>query len=285
MSAILEILAPGTGISMQDTGRSGWKRFGVPPGGAMDQAAAIWANKLVGNKSDMPVLEILLSGARLRLLEPCVIAITGAEVDTGFPRWRSLSLAAGTEVLFGPCHAGVWSYLAMLGGFAAERWLGSSSVNPRAGLGASLKSGDRLHRASFPSGQSSIAARFLPPQEYPALTMSPEIAVWPGPDERMFSESALKQFYDSPWTISAQSDRSGYRLEGSALPASDRPMLSSPVVVGTVQIPPGGHPIVILRDGPTVGGYPRLAVLDPAAISRFAQCAPGENIRFRRKDG
>ena len=85
----------------------------------------------------------------------------------------------------------------------------------------------------------------------------------------------------SPWTISPKSDRTGYRLEGPVLPTDGTQIVSSPLVIGTIQLPPDGKPIVILRDGPTVGGYPRIAVLEPGAISRFTQCAPGETIRFK----
>ncbi len=275
---ILKVLSAGSGASIQDGGRSGWKRYGVPTGGAMDSDSAEWANKLVGNDPSSPVLEILMSGTRLRFARDCMAAITGAEIDTGFPRWRSFPVKAGQELLFGRRDAGVWSYLAIEGGLAADRWLGSASVNARAGFGRNLKPGDTLSRARTPD-PTAIASRFRP--DHPLLASQPDFAIWPGPEEAVFSEETRTLFMQSPWTISPKSDRTGYRLEGPVLPTDGTQIVSSPLVIGTIQLPPDGKPIVILRDGPTVGGYPRIAVLEPGAISRFTQCAPGETIRFK----
>jgi biotin-dependent carboxylase-like uncharacterized protein len=277
---VLEILAPGAGASIQDLGRSGWKRFGIPPGGAMDADSARKANLLVGNEEGAPVLELLFTGARLRVLSASELAITGAEVECDCPQWRNFAAEAGREIAFGQLRAGVWTYLAVQGGFAESRWFGSASVDPRAGLGEILPVGARLHCESFHQSDR-ISSRFVPELVRERFDQVPVLRIWPGPEWQLFPEDIHELFLREAWRVSTQSDRAGYRLEGTRLEFGRLRMLSAPVLVGTIQVPPSGLPIVLLRDGPTVGGYPRLGILDPSAISRFTQCAPGTEVRFQ----
>lgn len=280
MSEILEILSPGGGVTIQDRGRPGWKRFGVPVSGAMDAESARQANLLVGNRESAPVLEFLFTGARLKALEAAEMAITGAAVKSGHVPWRNFKAQAGEEIVFEEMRGGVWSYLAVRGGFAAPRWFGSASVYPRAGLGASLQKGSRVARKDVPEAKA-IARRFVPEMILPHFEETPTIGIFRGPEWDLFSAEARALFLEQAWTISQQSDRTGYRLEGTALSSQRTQILSAPLSVGTVQVPPGGQPIVILRDGPTVGGYPRLAILNVNEVSRFTQCAPGTQTRFK----
>ncbi len=278
MNPSLEILASGAGLAMQDAGRPGWKRFGLPPGGAMDAGSAAHANLLVGNAPTAPLLEMAFTGARLRALQRCEIAITGAEVECTHPLWKSIFVSPGEEITFSGLHSGVWSYLAIQGGFDAPRWFGSASVNPRAGLGGIFTVGTKL--TAVPGERlSGVSGRFI--VDPPSWRETPLLPVWPGPEWEKFPSAARDQFFAQTWTVSAQSDRSGYRLEGTPLKTASLQILSSPTALGVIQIPSGGQPIVLLRDGPTVGGYPRLAILDPSAISRFTQCAPGTAVQFR----
>lgn len=280
MSEFLEIISPGGGITIQDLGRPGWKRFGVPAGGAMDLESARQANRLVGNEDSAPVLEFLFTGARLKLREEAEIAITGAAVKSGHVPWRNFTGKAGEEIVFEEMRCGVWSYLAVRGGFAAPRWFGSASVYPRAGLGTALQKGMKLSRVEVPEAKA-IAGRFVPEMILPHFEESPTMGVFKGPEWELFSAETQAVFLEQAWTVSRQSDRTGYRLEGTPLPSHTTQILSAPLSVGTVQVPPGGQPIVILRDGPTVGGYPRLAILNADEVSRFTQCAPGTQTRFR----
>ena len=278
MKPVLEVLSPGGGATIQDLGRRGWKRFGIPPGGAMDEDSARRANLLVGNEGSEPVIELLYTGARLKVLQPAELAITGARVDCNRPRERSFFVEAGEEIAFQHLRAGVWTYLAVQGGFDSPVWFGSASANPRAGLGSVLQKGERLDRRDRPR-LSAVSSRVA--KEWDSFEETPLLSVWPGPEWRTFSESARARFLESEWKISPESDRTGYRLESAPLGTARIKMLSAPLAVGVIQVPPDGRPIVILRDGPTVGGYPRLAVLDPAFLSRFTQCAPGTPVRFR----
>ncbi|HEY5704365.1 MAG TPA: biotin-dependent carboxyltransferase family protein [Terrimicrobiaceae bacterium] len=276
---VLQVLALGAGASIQDLGRTGWKRFGIPPGGAMDADSARQANLLVGNEEGAPVIELLFTGARFRVLSAAELAITGADVESECPQWRNFHAETGQRISFERLRAGVWTYLAVQGGFAGPRWFGSASVDPRAGLGGMIQAGAQLHREKV-QRVGGISSRFVPGLVRERFDDIPTLRVWSGPEWQYFPESVRALFLSESWLVSMQSDRAGYRLEGAALESGRSQMPSAPVAVGTVQVPPNGLPIVLLRDGPTVGGYPRLAILDPSAISRFTQCAPGTCVQF-----
>lgn len=233
MSA-LKILAPGMGAAWHAVQPRGLRRFGVPPGGPMDDRAAAWANRLVGNDLVAPVLELLWGGARLEVLHDTWLAITGAPVKTALPLWRAVSAKAGQVIEFAPGNAGVWIYVA-----AGPTNCGSAN-------------------------------------EIRDYTAPPAFKVWKGPQREMFSHA----FFEQQWTVTPQSNRVGYRLAGEPLKFDKCEILSEPIRVGTIQVPDNGLPIVTLRDGPTVGGYPKLGMVDPAHLSWLAQCRPGQKIRF-----
>ncbi len=280
---ILKVISPGTGLGVQDGGRPGYARFGVPPGGAMDPAAAVWANRLVDNPPETPVLELCFQGQKLEVLRERWIALAGvAHEKAGRLRpWTATRVQEGETLEFGATKDGVWSYLAVPGGFESSRCLGSASVNPRAGIGRSLAAGDTLY-ADIPLSllPSFTAGRRLLWTEIPRFGGTAPLRVWPGPQAECFSEEQKALFYRSAWRISSQSDRVGYRLEGPRLtpPAGD--MESEPVLPGSIQVPPGGQPIVTQRDGPTLGGYPKIGLIEPADLAQVAQSPPGREIRF-----
>ena len=282
----LEILDPGFGATLQDHGRSGWRRFGVPSGGAMDDHAANWANRLLDNPPGSPVLELLLQGAKLRARRELWLAITGADAAASVPRWRAIHVRPEALIEFPRSLQGVWIYLAVEGGFAAPRWFGSASVCARAGLGAACRAGDVVSAAGHKpfALQPGVAARVAPAAEQRNYGHPPALRVWPAPQSGLFSKADRERFFGQPWTLSSQSDRVGYRLQGAPLESRPPQLISEPVRVGTVQVPESGLPIVTLRDGPTVGGYPKLGVLDPADVSWLVQCRPGQSVRFRPAD-
>jgi biotin-dependent carboxylase-like uncharacterized protein len=284
--AILEIVEIGMGVSFQDAGRRGWKRFGVPPGGALDDHACRWANRLVGNTEHLPVLEILLMGARFRALETVEIAITGAAASGDGQRWQTRRLESQELFTFPPPAHGVWSYLACAGGWEAPRWFGSVSCFPRGGLGRALTRGDVLHAAEWRAAvsASAIGTRWLQPSEQRDYRDPGMLRVWKAPQWDGFEASTRSDFFSSSWHISAQSDRTGYRLIGPTLNPPPTGIASEPVLPGSIQVPPNGQPIITMRDGPTVGGYAKLGLLDPENLSRLAQCRPGQTVRFQPAD-
>lgn len=288
--AVLEVLDPGLAATVQDNGRWGWRRFGVPPSGPMDDHAAAWANRLLDNPTNAPVLELLLQGAKLVALHDVWVAITGADAEANVPTWRALRLTVGETIHWPRNRSGVWIYLAIENGFLAQRWFGSASVYPRGGMGKPLARGDLLQRAPGPAFQlpPGVGGRLVDPNERRHYDSPPPLRVWPGPQWTCFSESDRAAFFTHEWSLSSQCDRVGYRLAGARLKPQPGQIVSEPVRVGAIQVPDGGSPIVIMRDGPTVGGYPKIGVIDPAELSWLAQCRPGQKVRFRpvgRPDG
>ena len=282
-SDVLQILSPGLGVTLQDRGRLGWRRFGVPCGGAMDEHAALWANRLLDNPSGAPLLELLLQQARLAALQDVWIAVTGAEAQATVPTWRAVRVKTGEVIAFRQNRCGVWTYLAIEGGFAAPTFLGSASIHGACGIGRTLRAGDTLRHTrakpfELPPG---VGGRLVSPLDRRNYDELPTIRVWPAPQTGLFSERDRAHFYGERWTVSSQSDRVGYRLTGKPLASMPAQILSEPVRLGTIQVPDNGLPIVTMKDGPTVGGYPKLGVIDPGDLSWLAQCRPGQSVRFQ----
>lgn len=278
---VLEVEHAGLGLSLQDQGRTGWKKYGVPPGGAMDRHAARWANRLVGNRDDAAVLEMLMQGARLRVLNDCLLALTGAQC--GFrANWEARIYRAGEVLHFPENQAGLWSYLGVAGGFEERPFLGSRSASPRSGIGRTLPPGSVL-KALPPTEAlpSAIAGRHLTSSEKRDYNQPPSLLIWPGPQRHHFPTEAWEKLLTTAWQVSPRSDRTGYRLQGETLPSSREEMVSEPVLTGSIQIPAGGEPIVTMRDGPTVGGYPKIALVDGSSLDWLAQCRPGVHFRFQ----
>jgi len=277
---VLEVLAPGPGCSIQDPGRPGWRHFGVPTSGAMDRHAAGWANQLLGNPPGAPVLELLLHGARLRVLVSGWLAFSGAGNPAGFPAWSAVRLTAGTVLDFPVTASGLWTYVAVPGGFATPRWMDSASVYARGGIGAQLAAGDPLPAPLDVRGATPIATRSVAPAFRRAYETPPALGFWPGCQWEEFSGADRDSFLARPWIVSSRSDRAGYRLSGTRLTPPARSLISEPVVVGAVQVPPDGDPVVLMRDGPTVGGYPKLGVVEPGDLDWLAQIRPGQAVRW-----
>lgn len=277
---VLEIVSTGLGAGLQDLGRRGWKRYGVPPGGAADRHAAHWANALFGNAPGAPVLELLLHGASLRALDEVEISLCGA--GAGTQAWRTHRLKPGETLSIGPFGAGVWSYVGVRGGFEGTRWFGSVSVFPRGGLGDPLAAGALLSRGKHASAaiDSGVGTRWVKAEECRDYHRPPVFQVWPGPEWDRFPEAVRQRFFDTTWKVSARSDRTGYRLSGESLQVPEMSLSSEPVLPGSIQVPPSGDPIITGFDGPTVGGYPKLGLVDSEHLSWLVQCRPGQDVRF-----
>lgn len=274
---VLEVLNPGLSITVQDGGRSGWRRFGIPPGGAMDRRAMRLANRLIDNPPDTPVLECL-QGARLRVLERVDLALAGA---WGAKAWTA---KVGDILETPPTLAGVWQYLALPGGVQAEHFLGSASVCARADIGRALGKDDRIACIAAPVGRLPEGIKCRRPAEPPVYDDGAPLRVWPGPQWDAFDTTSRKALLSQEWRVSARSDRTGYRLEGRPLTPPPGNLTSEPVRVGSIQVPPDGQPVVTLHDGPTVGGYAKIALVDADDLDRLVQTRPGQTVRFRRVD-
>jgi KipI family sensor histidine kinase inhibitor len=277
---VLRVLASGAGLAVQDLGRPGFARFGVPPGGAMDPHAAAWANRLLDNPPSAPVLELCLQGQRLEVLEDGWFAVAGSA--GGVMGGSAYRRRAGEVLEFPPGPSGVWSYLALPGGFGGSTVLGSVATDARAGIGRPFVVGDRIPAATRTAAVpgSAVASRWMARDERRDHAHPPALRVWPGPQWTSFSSADRERFFATGWRVSTRCDRVGYRLDGPALAPPSAEAVSEPVIVGTVQVPADGRPIVTMPDGPTLGGYAKLGVVDRDDLARLAQCRGGQEVRF-----
>ncbi|WP_435829865.1 biotin-dependent carboxyltransferase family protein [Micromonospora costi] len=276
----LHVLRAGALTTVQDLGRPGYAHLGVPRSGALDPAALRLANRLVGNPEDAAGLEITLTGCALRLSRAATVAITGADVevrigerpgDTG----RPLSAPAGAVLRIGPARRGVRSWLAVCGGIDVPPVLGSRATDTLSGLGPRpLRDGDRLPLGN-PAGPP-------PPVDLTVAPAHPDelrLRVRLGPRDDWFTPVALDRLLGTAYTVSPLSNRVGARLAGAALPRAVAGELPSEgIVLGAVQVPPDGQPLVFLADHPTTGGYPVIGVVDD--VTALAQARPGTTVRF-----
>ncbi|MEI6342701.1 MAG: urea amidolyase family protein [Verrucomicrobiota bacterium] len=286
----LRVRSMGAALGVQDDGRPGWSRFGVPVGGSLDRVAAHWANRLLGNEDGAPVLEMAGGGQVFEVLLHLTVSVTGADAQ-GFVQspdgssrslraWATTSLGPGDVVTFRGPRQGTWTYLGLAGGVAAPVVMGSASVNRRAGLGAAPCSGETL---SGRSGDALVgggtASRWVNPARLPARGPG-SVRVWPGPQSGWLDAEGLRALFRQPWRVGLRSDRVGYRMEGEPVRMAPRRLESEPVMPGTIQLPPDGQPIVTMPDGPTVGGYPKVGWVDPRDMTRLVQAGLGRMVEW-----
>ena len=273
----IDILKPGVHTLIQDTGRYGYRQYGITPGGAADLYSHQIANLLLGNSPEAATLEVTLGGLVLEVLQAGTVAVagTGAQVRVRgqvLRGQRRIHLEQGDrlEVLHHP--QGARTYLALPGGVEVPPMLGSRSTHPRSGLGPSpLKAGMLLQaQQSRPLMNTRIV---VPAHPLPEVL---SIRVLRGPEWE--DHPALKQ----PFSVTAQSDRMGIRLQGPQVQLQRNTEMSSVAVMsGTVQLPAGGQPIVLLSDAQTTGGYPRIFQVIQADLWKLGQVLPGQKIQFR----
>ncbi|WP_337879390.1 biotin-dependent carboxyltransferase family protein [Rheinheimera sp.] len=271
--------------TLQDAGRVGGARYGLTQGGAADSFAYQVADVLLEQQSSCQ-LEITLGGLQLQALQNMVIAVTGAELplwcdDAPLAWWRSHRIQAGQRLHFGMARTGVRSYLAVAGGIRLPKVLGSNSTVLREGVGGIA--GKPLQAGQF----LPVKARLLPgcyglPRSlWPDYTAPLTLRLIPGFQADLFSQSQWQQLMEQSYTISAAADRMGYRLTAPQpllLPAM--PLWSEGTVYGAVQCPPDGHPIVLLNDRQTLGGYPKPGAILPLDAACLSQRRSGQSLRF-----
>ena len=289
---MLEVLRPGVLTMVQDAGRIGWARYGVPPSGPMDHAAFAAANALVGNAPDAAALEITVGGPALRVQRECLIAVCGAEFDLWVgtlpvPMWHAIYVRAGRMITFGARHSGARAYLTVSGGLALPPYLGSQSTYLKGGFGGlegrALRVGDVL-----PLGTTAIrnpaarAGRAWSIDRRPLYSANPTVRVILGPQDDNFTSEGVATFLKGTYEVTSASDRMGIRLQGPVIAhAGATDITSDGVVTGSVQVPPDGQPIVMMVDHQTTGGYPKIATVIRDDLPLLAQCLPGNRVRFR----
>lgn len=273
---------------LQDAGRFGVRHLGVTQGGGLDWRSMSWANWLLGNGLDAPVIEITLGGFSVVAEEDCVLALAGADLGAqvngeALAPWRSFRLQKGQRLQFTQPLLGARAYLAAPGGFDAPKVLGSSATVVREELGGLDGMGRSLAKDAqlVYSGSPLILLRELPQEHIPDFKLDTPLDLVLGAQIGAFSGQSLFDAFNSVWALDSRADRMGIRLLGTALEYQGKPMISEGIPLGAVQVPPDGQPIVLLNDRQTIGGYPRLGALTPLALARLAQCLPGAKVRLR----
>lgn len=284
---MLTISKGGMQTTVQDLGRPGFQKYGVVAAGAMDPYALRIANILVGNEENTAALEITLMGPEILFERDALISICGGDLSpqldgTAAGLWKPIAVKKGQVLTFGTPRRGSRAYLAVAGGINVPEIMGSRSTYLRAALGGfggrALKSGDRLAIGDSPNFSLAGHSWFMPSPYY---SSKPEIRVIPGRQFDSFSEASRERFFTELFSVSSQSDRMGYRLEGPKLALSkQQEMLSEAVVFGSIQVPSDGNPIILMADRQTAGGYPKIAEVITVDLPLISQLKPGDRLRF-----
>jgi KipI family sensor histidine kinase inhibitor len=298
---VIDVVRPGALATVQDLGRPGFGHLGVPRAGAADQASLRLANRLAGNPDGAAGLELTLGRAVLRFAGPARVAVTGAPAavtvtgpdgagpggpgpggadPAGPGPAAGFEVPAGALMRVGAPAVGLRTYVAVRGGIDVPPVLGSRSADLRSGLGPPpLRAGDLLPVGA--PGPPSGPPEAVTPTALPAPGQPAELRVIPGPRDDWFAAGALDLLCGGSYLVTPSSDRTGLRLDGPALPRAHGDELPSEgMVTGSLQVPPGGRPILLMADHPVTGGYPVIAVVVSADIGLAAQLRPGSQIRF-----
>jgi biotin-dependent carboxylase-like uncharacterized protein len=279
----LRIVQAGPGLSLQDFGRIGWRRFGISTAGAMDRLHLAIANRLVGNSVDMAALETTLLGFGLVVDEgPVLVAVSGSGLAMAVdgatvPCGQSALVQPGQTITVPALRDGVYGYLAVAGGFDVAPVLGSLSTHRRSEIfAASLSVGVSLDVAES-QWRSDITPLRIP--MIPRHTIGP-IRIIAGPQDDWFDADALARLTSADWQVGVRSDRMGVFLDGPRIDALPGSMVSDGVLPGSIQLPPLGAPIVLMRDCQTTGGYPKIATVISADLDRLSQYRVGQLLQF-----
>ena len=290
MTPVLDVIVPGLQTTVQDLGRIGFQDVGLPASGPLDRISLRLANALVGNPPGTPALEMLLQGPTFRVVADSVrIALVGGDgaLEIGSdharvaPADRSVRLVRGEVFRVRAPVATVCAYLAIEGGPDIAPLLGSTSTYVRSGIGGfhgrALRRGD-----SLPLALASVEARDERALSRPVdLALEKPVRVILGPQRDYFTDDAVATLLSSDYVVSNQADRMGYRLDGPALAhAKGYDIVSDGTVVGAIQVPGSGQPIILMADNQTTGGYPKIATVISADIPAVGRRKPGRAIRF-----
>ena len=279
----VKCLKAGMQTTLQDKGRLGYQNKGIPLSGALDQYAYRYANVLVNNKLDEPVYEITLIGPRLEFDSDCKIAITGGNLSPminkdPIPMYQSLLVKAGDVLSFGKPISGCRSYIAIGGSWQTPKWLGS--VSP-------LLYVDQTSQPGYIQTDDIVTIDISQRKDL-RINVTQEInystdilEMHPGPEFNLFNREGIAQLFSTYFTIAQDSNRMGYKLIGPNISSISRnELISTGIIPGTVQITANGTPIILMNDAQTIGGYPRIGVINSISRDILAQKKPGDQIRF-----
>jgi len=283
----LTVLKPGILTLVQDLGRFAYQHIGLSPGGAADEHAFLWANRLLNNRPNSPAVEICFGGLQLEALTNTNIAITGAEMQAsinGEPleNWQTHPLRTGDKLTFGHTKSGIRSYLAIQDGFQLQPSFGSVATVMREKIGGIDGYGSPLNADDFlPCSQNQarlttqVPPLFIPDYQQPLI-----LSVIPTDQTDHFDTAEQEKLYHWTYRISPQSNSMGIRLEGEPIKPKVDGIISEGIAYGTIQLPPDGQPIILLKDRQTMGGYPKLGTLFVLDAFLLSQQQANTEVRF-----
>jgi biotin-dependent carboxylase-like uncharacterized protein len=296
MTGALEVVSAAGQVLVEDRGRAGWEHYGVAVSGAADRTSLDLANRLVGNHPEAAGLEVLMGGLRCRAHAAMVVSVCGARCPVAVRRGpgggarpvamdQAVTLDAGDELEIGPATTGLRVYIAIAGGVDVPEVLGSRATDTMGSIGPPpARAGDVL-----PIGAPPVRMPWFEVVPVAEIESSLTVPMVLGPRADWLDRGGALQLSDTWWTVSADSDRIGVRLQGAALGASHGDSLgrrpgdvpTEPVMPGAVQVPADGQPIVLGRDAGVTGGYPVVGVVSDESLDRIAQLRPGDQLRLR----
>lgn len=287
----VEVIIPGMLTTVQDLGRYGYQQSGMTGSGVMDQQAYRKANYLVGNPETAAVLELTVYGGSYRFTQDTTLALTGADMGAEIEEQpvemnRAVAVKQGDVLNLGMAVKGCRTYLAVSGGFLVPLVMGSYATNIRCEMGGfhgrKLKRGDVLEIGQSNVSFSEIKNRKVSIPEY---SDEVEVRVIPGPQEEMFTQKGLHTFYSGCYQVQEDSDRMGYRLDGSRIESKNgTDIVSDGITFGSIQVTASGKPIILMADHQTTGGYAKIGTVCRMDLSKVAQCKPGDRIYFKKID-
>ena len=299
LEASLEITKPGVLSLIQDYGRYGMQHYGITNSGPMDEYAYVWANKLLGNHFNAPQIEICMGGFEARFSQSTVIAICGADLLPTLNRspiktWKTHTVKEDDVLRFGGAKSGLYTYLAISGGFNVEPQLSSCSTVMRENLGGLNKNGERLATGDLIEYKKRNIKRerniapysvIVPAEGIPSYTDEITLRFIPNLSENGCDKSTIKKFTKQAYRVSNYMSRMGYRLQGEeALTDSNQHIISQGISTGFIQLPKNGQPIVLMKDRQTIGGYPLLGCVAQLDLAILSQSKPGVKVRFTPVD-
>lgn len=276
---MLRVEKTGLYTTVQDLGRFGYLAHGVPTSGALDFRSHMLVNAILGNDFKCATIEMTYVGAHFKVLATNYIAALGADMDfrvndVEMPLGKVIKVTVDDDITFKTATKGMRTYLGIAGGFQTEKILNSRSTHETIQFGSRLNSGDIINseHSHIPSENKRIKT----------IEQDIDIRVVPGQQYEYFSKTELNKFLNEPYKISSKSDRMGFRLVGEKLHSEQGyDIVSEPTLLGSIQVPADGMPIVLLNERQTVGGYPKIATVIKADIPKLAQLQPNESVTFK----
>lgn len=288
MNAV-KVISPGALTTVQDAGRFGFLQSGISVSGVMDSYSHRAANLLVDNPQEEAVLEVTLMGPVLEFQRSTRIAVTGAMMqpklnDQPVPMWQTIPVKEGDRLSFAGIQGGCRAYIAFAGGLDVPVIMGSKSTNLKAQMGGfegRMLKRDDVVPLKAPSGEAKLWA--ASEEWIPKFPTQITLRAVLGPQEDLFTEEGIASFLNTEYLVTPANDRMGYRLEGEEIThKAGADIVSDGIVMGAVQVPSSGQPIILMADRQTTGGYTKIATVVTADLPLLAQAQAGTKIRFQQ---